>query len=93
MICSGFFPPHLLADQFVEHFLGPVLGFGRPVQVDEGGGDFKPPLRQGDGCLFFRVVGECAGLKEWEPAARLGGVLSITGVSSPLERAPSRATV
>src|SRR4051794_1587990 len=74
MIC-WFFAPHLLANQLVEHLLSPVLGFGRLVQVVEGGDNLKPPLRQGDGRLLSWVLGKLAGLEEWKPAARFRGVL------------------
>src|SRR4051794_28689969 len=68
-------PPHLLANQLVEHLLGPVLGFGRLIEISEGGDDLTPPLRQGDGCLGTRVLRNIAGFKEWELAAGSGSML------------------
>ena len=74
VISGELFPPDLLADQLVEHLLGPVLGFERLVQISEGGDDLKPPLWQGNGYLRSRVRGNSAGLEEPELAAGSGGV-------------------
>src|SRR4051812_49957136 len=70
VISGELFPPDLLADQLVEHLLGPVLGFERLVQISEGGDDLKTPPWPGNGYLRPPVPRDSAGLPGPEPAAR-----------------------